>query len=105
MQNATFTRNLAIYASVLASTTLAAVDTYPGDLCCRLYEHANYSGVTEDVCYDYETYGVDGQQSVGLSYMANKTTSWWCGKNVAYDFCDNGDTDCYASGAGNARSP
>ena len=105
MQNATFTRNLVIYASVLASATLA-VDTYPGDLCCRLYADQNYSGDTEDVCYDYETYGADGQQSVGLSSsMVNRATSWWCGKNVAYDFCDNGDTDCYASGAGNARSP
>ena len=58
MQNATFTRNLAMYASVLASAALA--DTYPGDLCCRLYEAKNYAGATEDVCFDYETYGADG---------------------------------------------
>ena len=94
MQNATFTRNLAMYASVLVSATLA-VDTYPGDLCCRLYEHPNYAGNTEDICYDYETYGTDGQQSVELSSsMINKTSSWWCGKNVAYDFCNNGTEGC-----------
>ena len=104
MQNATFTRNLAIYASALVSASLA-VDSYPGDLCCRMYEHPNYSGHTHDACFDYDTYGKDGEQYVSLSNFQNVASSWWCGKNVAYDFCHNGESDCHQSGAGNARSP
>ena len=103
MQNATFVRNLAMLASVLVSATLA-VDSYPGDLCCRLYESANYSGNSEDACFDYDTYGADGQQTVWLSSV-NTASSWWCGKNVAYDFCLEDDSECYDSGAGNAMSP
>ena len=103
MQIATFARNLAMCASVLVSATLA-VGSYPGDLCCRLYEHPNYAGTSEDACFDYNTYGADGQQTVWLSSV-NTASSWWCGKNVAYDFCLSSDSSCYDSGAGNARSP
>ena len=106
MQNATFSRKLTIYASVLISATFATVDTYPGDLCCRVYADPNYSGDTEDVCYDYHTYGADGEHFVKLgSSLANRVSSWWCGKNIAYDFCNDGESGCYQSGAGNARSP
>ena len=35
--------------------------------------------------------------------------SWWCGKNLKYEFCDNVDGDCSwnrgISGAGNIKSP
>ena len=38
----------------------------------------------------------------------DKVTSWYCGKNVAYDFCDD-STNCEFflgnRGAGNVKSP
>lgn len=38
----------------------------------------------------------------------DRMNSWWCGKNVSYDFCDNSSGGCKRgdgySGAGNARS-
>ena len=82
---------------------------YPGDSCCELYKDYNYEGESLKLCYtikdgspqefDLRTYD-DFDQSVD---------SWYCGKNIAYDFCDLGvGEDCTGgrgeSGAGTVRN-
>ena len=112
MQNTSITLNnlvklaaLMVPAALAQDTYETVGDTYPGDLCCRLYQDDNYGGAHADACYDYDTYGRYGLQAVDLGDFGDKASSWWCGKSVAYDFCLNGDTSCEMSGAGNARSP
>ena len=105
MQNTTFTMKNLIKLAALMVPAALAYDTYPGDLCCRIYKDKNYGGDHVDACYDYDTYGRYGLQAVNLGDFSNKASSWWCGKSVAYDFCLNGEDDCKLSGAGNGRSP
>lgn len=43
------------------------------------------------------------------SDMQDAMSSWWCGKSVSYDFCNNTASSCTQgngmTGAGHARSP
>ena len=82
---------------------------YPGDFCCTIYNHDAFTGTGKNFCMSDPT--VDEWESF---YMAdydwvNVSNSWWCGKQVQYNFCFN-ETDevCYDNqgnmGAGNGRN-
>ena len=71
---------------------------YPGDLCCRLYEGGNWRGSTRTFCLDNpnESQGWD-MRDYGFN---DKAGSWYCGKSVAYDFCDDPATSSCLYGNG-----
>ena len=88
--------------------SVAYTPEYPGDNCCILFDEPNWEeGSSLTLCrdpnlktqlFDLHDYDFD-----------NKASSGYCGKNVAYDFCDNGpDKTCDRiegnRGAGNDRS-
>ena len=78
--------------------------TSPADDCCSLYSDANFGGSIYTFCLN----GLDFRIFAAGSFN-DKTSSWACGKGVAYDFCknkssDNCEGDNGNSGAGNARS-
>ena len=77
--------------------------TAPRDECCNLYADANYGGGAPVTFCLPE--GGDNLFS-SLDSFNDKTSSWACGKRVAYDFCNNDscDGDNGNSGAGNAHS-
>ena len=83
--------------------------SYPGDTCCQLWKDGNYTGDSKKFCYT-RTDGLD-QFFDMHDYDFNDTVdSWYCGKNIAYDFCDdNVSEDCShgngESGAGTSRNP
>ena len=67
-----------------------------------------------NLCYDLDTYGKNGQQTFlfpGATYKphwGDNIESWWCGKNLKYQFCTNANGDCGGilgqSGAGNTKT-
>ena len=92
---------------------LSVADTleYPGDNCCHLFaNHLWEDGVQVKICRDTHN-TTDAKQLFDMhDYGINDAvSSWYCGKNVAYDFCRNGpNTNCDAGegnrGAGNIKS-
>ena len=75
---------------------------YPGDLCCRLWRDKSFGGNYLTFClpdantsqgWDMRDYGFDDQAG-----------SRYCGKNVAYEFCDDPvDSTCaYSKGLSGA---
>ena len=81
---------------------IAASLDYPGDLCCRFYRDANYGSSYQDFCLpDSDTNGVWDMRDYDFGDQAG---SFYCGKNVAYDFCDDpADKTCkYGNGGSGA---
>ena len=84
--------------------------TYPGDNCCTFYESRNYEGISFQMCLLTDSGLASGQGNVPTSTEI-WVNSWWCGKNLTYDVCNEGaiDSDCSngagESGAGNAKVP
>lgn len=81
--------------------------SYPGDLCCNLYDDGNYGGTVKKFCLGSKTSG-DTTWSMDDYNFHDKMSSWWCGKNVSYDFCrlrtgGSCSNDDGTSGAGNVR--
>ena len=112
------------FEKILASFTLALVNSaaadnlpYPGDLCCTIWQHGDYAGESLNLCFNEARYGHEGEQQFILrdyeinssKRWENKLSSYWCGKNVSYDFCDDYWGDCAGdkgvSGAGNVMNP
>lgn len=81
---------------------------YPGDRCCQVYEDSGFGGGWLLSCLsDGFTEGYVDVVDYGFN---DKMSSWWCGKDIAYDFCnDNPGDDCRnghgSSGAGSQRAP
>ena len=81
---------------------------YPGDSCCTLCDDDYYSGLCGTWCIGY--YDQEYWFYMSTSNFNDRMNSWICGKNVAYDLCNNpyGYDDCnYGEGlwgAGSARS-
>ena len=82
--------------------------SYPGDLCCNLYDDGNYGGTVKKFCLGSKTSG-DTTWSMDDYDFHDKMSSWWCGKNVSWNMCTGTSGDCLnthgSSGAGNGRSP
>ena len=106
-----------ILASFVLVNSAAAGNVYPGDKCCTLYRDSNFEGDQLNLCFDEDTYGRHGQQQWILrdfnlpnssDQWENRVSSYWCGKNVAYDFCDKYYGDCAGetgmSGAGHVMN-
>merc|ERR1712038_65463 len=82
---------------------------YPGNRCCSIWSDDNYSGDS----WGHFCISPDGKEEIidMHDYDFNDTAeSWYCGKNVAYDFCNEQiyDSCSYGdgqSGAGTARNP
>ena len=69
--------------STTDSSPVGAV-VYPGDNCCTFYDTHNWEGDSFPACLP------DGQSSTTgevPSSFASKVSSWWCGKDIKYDFC------------------
>ena len=82
--------------------------SYPGDHCCNLYDGGNYGGTVAKFCINKSKTSGDTTWSMDDVNFRDKMSSWWCGKNVSYDFCrlKSGGScsgDDGTSGAGNAR--
>lgn len=86
-----------------ATSMIESNFSYPGDRCCRLYKGYNYNGASYNFClHDGTTYTNYGLSSYGFN---NNVSSYYCGKNVEYDFCNTTDGGCAShtdsnSGAG-----
>ena len=84
--------------------------TYPGDNCCTFYRDYNYNGISFQMCLPADSGLTSGQGNVPTSPKI-LVSSWWCGKNLTYDICNEGaiGSDCSngagESGAGNAKNP
>ena len=109
---------LASFAIALVNSAAAGDMSYPGDLCCTLYRDNDFEGSQLKLCLDTDTYGFNGQQQWILrdfnvnssdDTWENRLSSYWCGKNVEYDFCHNYYGTCDGkkgmSGAGNVKNP
>ena len=79
----------------------------PEDDCCNLWDDENYGGDMRSFCLDGAT-----SRDVNMhdEDWNNRMTSWACGKNVSYQFCegeeDQGcDGEDGESGGGMARNP
>ena len=68
--------------------------SYPGDWCCQLWKGSYFTNDSKKFCYSR----TDQKDQVFnmYDYDFNDTmTSWYCGKNVAYDLCrEVPGTDC-----------
>ena len=78
---------------------------YPGDNCCVFFELKNYGVAHETVC-NYSSYWPLQHH---FDAFNDKTSSFWCGKKLAYEFCENMFADSCTqgkgiSGAGTVRS-
>lgn len=82
---------------------------YPGDSCCTFWDDQGFSGDSLTLCMtdssstDWEIFDLHDYD------FNDKQASWWCGKSVAYDMCNNfEDDDCNNDhgnmGAGNIRT-
>ena len=90
-------KTLAKFTAVLLISAKASAALYAGDLCCSFYKGPNYSGDSMALCYDIDSHGEDGQMTFKMSDYANwddNIESWWCGKNLKYDFCDLEEGEC-----------
>ena len=76
---------------------------YPGDDCCTLYERHNFEGARKRFCHD----GSEMNFDMHAHDFNDKLSSWYCGKNTWYNFCNDGP-DCAhdngSSGAGHAMN-
>lgn len=59
---------------------------YPGDDCCTLYEHPNFEGARKRFCHD----GKEKTFNMSSYGFNDKLSSWYCGKNTWYNFCNHG---------------
>ena len=81
--------------------------SYPGDTCCRLYAGQDFKNKNSNFCLaDDEDEHQWNLKDYGFN---NLMSSWSCGKNVSYDFCNTTDWYCSSntdsnSGAGNIAS-
>ena len=84
---------------------------YPGDECCTLYDWRDWTGPRATLCIEnqhrteYDLNQIEPEQPEYEGWnMNDRVSSWYCGKNVKYSFCDNGSSDCQtkhgAHGAG-----
>ena len=105
--------------SSLSQTEVSRL-SYPGDLCCTLYEGFNWGRKQVNVCLPSADHSGEIEFRMKDYDIGDGISSWWCGKSVSYDFCVvdlvaifNGGsmddtTDCTdtggMSGAGHARS-
>ena len=81
------------YVHVPAGTPPTNDAQYPGDRCCALYADSYYSGSSLTACL--ESYASEGYVDVKDNGFNDEMTSWWCGKDIAYNFCnDNPGDDC-----------
>jgi hypothetical protein len=79
---------------------------YPGDECCTLYQDDDFWVPMGRFCLNGD-YNVIDMVPWGFN---DRTSSYWCGKNVWYKFCYDGPgTECRwdhgESGAGHTRNP
>ena len=88
-----FVKSLALIA-----VSVQALGEYPGDLCCRLYAAANYGDPHINLCYKPGGSHIENTDLSPLGF-SNQISSYWCGKNVSYDFCRNPTGPCYGSSA------
>ena len=54
---------------------------YPGDNCCWIYEKSALRGTKVLHCHD------GSKRIINLGNMNNKISSYYCGKNIWYNFC------------------
>lgn len=80
--------------AVFAVTAHAQLE-YPGDYCCNLYPATRYGMDPKSVCYDPKKGGKQLTDLTNTSYH-DVISSWWCGKNVSYDFCYASTGSCDA---------
>jgi len=66
---------------------------FPGDNCCKISPDMYFAG------YSNAVFCLEGDTPTTFK-MSNPTTSWWCGKNVAYKFCLDLACEKFVSGAG-----
>ena len=86
--------------SVHNFVTLDAGVGYPGDDCCALFEHTNYTGRAVTVCRGPHSYMEFNMYDYDFPYVMS---SYYCGKGInAYFF--NGDAR-FTITAGNTRCP
>ena len=71
--------------------------TYPGDFCCTLFSEQYLRGEQLTLCHDGD--GTTAEISLAGEDLDKRMSSYYCGKNVAYDFCADGN-ECYITGAG-----
>jgi len=66
--------------------------SYPGDECCVFWPDGSYRGTpTPSLCLK------DGKTTTYLMSdygMHDKMSSWWCGKSISYDHCNNTSGSC-----------
>ena len=61
--------------------------SYPGDKCCRIFDDYNYGG-------SYKTFCLGSATSIEFDHLSDygwndRMSSWWCGKSVHYQFCND----------------
>ena len=91
---------------------------YPGDNCCTIYSDYRYGRPGDRVPGDdldshRKTYCVQNEERTVYTLSSdgwkNRMGSYYCGKNVWFDFCNGGESDCYGayrtnSGAGHQKN-
>ena len=91
-----------LFPTVTPMTDSTPNVAYPGDTCCTFYADGFWGGDSKTLCATKEqTFKLDG--------FNDKTSSFYCGKSVAYDLCNDGvDKDCRGgngmTGAGTVMS-
>ena len=80
---------------------------YPGDRCCQIFKKRDFAGDWLLACLNEGE--LEGEVNVRDHGFNNNMSSWWCGKDIAYDFCDGRPgTNCQAahgtSGAGSIKN-
>ena len=89
---------LSSWEDAILSQDLDQEVNYPGDFCCTLFEDPYLRGAQLTLCHDGD--GTTKSFDLAGEFMDKRMSSYYCGKNVAYDFCGAEGTDCYITGAG-----
>ena len=81
---------------IASAIAVASAAEYPGDDCCTLYAEDDFGGAFETFYFDEAWGTIDGNQNFLMSQydFEDEMRSWWCGKNLSYDFCKNIGGNC-----------
>ena len=71
-------------AATLAASTTPSNFAFPSQYCCDIYNDPNFTGLKHTVCASATT----EKYEYVPSEFVNRNSSWACGKNVQYWFCD-----------------
>ena len=113
MTSKIFAPALIVAATVTAKSAERFLEEKDHDVCCTIWEEADYEGTKHEYCLPPEDkckiFNAMPAEAEFRGEDPPKMGSWDCGSRVHYTFCSHDKEDCnsegYASGAGSLRNP